>query len=94
MRLRRYKEEEAEKSETNGGCYKVIWKIKHQEGSNYEFEKKISTINEKVAKIKIIPPLEKRPMSPKAPESAINDYGETSMRGSNLGPLPGFDQSE
>jgi adenylate cyclase len=93
-RLRRYKEEEAERARLMEDVIRLYEKMKHQEGSNYEFEKKISTINEKVAKIKIIPPLEKRPMSPKAPESAINDYGETSMRGSNLGPLPGFDQSE
>lgn len=62
-RVKKYKEEEAERARLMEDIIRLYEKIKSQDGNTNEIEKKINYINDKVAKFKGM--TDRRPLSPK-----------------------------
>jgi adenylate cyclase len=65
-RLRMYKEEESERARLMEDIIRLYERMKSMDGNNTEVEKKINSIQEKVAKVRMLT----RPISPS------NDYGD------------------
>jgi adenylate cyclase len=70
-RVKKYKEEEAERARLMEDIIRLYEKIKSQDGNTNEIEKKINYINDRVAKFKVM--TDRRPLSPKQAE-ALSDY--------------------
>jgi len=65
-RVKKYKEEEAERARLMEDIIRLYEKIKSQDGSTNVIEKKINYINDRVAKFKVM--TDRRPLSPKQAE--------------------------